>query len=174
MDVNPTAVLLLQSLIFLLQPPKPVPAGPPSPASRGRLCCHVGLTAPPYSHRWPGHPSTHPHPSTAVASPPPGHSLPGSRRRPSRWCSRSTLSTNDNIGRGMYMERLTVGTHMVHGRTQASTLYYAKKMNPPHDSWDPPAISWHGRKCLLIKRKITIAPHDSWGPLDLEADLWPY
>ena len=33
----------------------------------------------------------------------------------------STLSTNDNIGRGMYMERLTVGTHMVHGRMQAST-----------------------------------------------------
>ena len=33
----------------------------------------------------------------------------------------STLSTNDNIGRGMYMERLAVGTHMVHGRTQEST-----------------------------------------------------
>ena len=41
-----------------------------------------------YSHRWPGHPSTHPHPSTAVASPPLGHSLPWSRRRPSRRCSR--------------------------------------------------------------------------------------
>jgi hypothetical protein len=26
-----------------------------------------------------------------------------------------------------------------------------KRMNPPNDSWDPPAISWHGRKCLLIK-----------------------
>src|SRR3954462_9937690 len=31
------------------------------PPSRGRLCCRVGLTAPPYSHRWPSHPSTHPH-----------------------------------------------------------------------------------------------------------------
>src|SRR3954465_15860421 len=28
---------------------------------RGRLCCRAGLTAPPYSHRWPSHPSTHPH-----------------------------------------------------------------------------------------------------------------
>jgi hypothetical protein len=54
-------VLLLQSLIFLLQPPKPAPAGPPAPASHGQLCCRAGLTAPSYSHRWPGHPSTHPH-----------------------------------------------------------------------------------------------------------------
>ena len=60
MDVNPTAVLLLQYLIFLLQPPKPAPVGLPALASRGRLCCRVGLTAPPYSHPWPGYPSTHP------------------------------------------------------------------------------------------------------------------
>ena len=31
------------------------------PPSRGRLCCRAGLTAPPYSHHWPSHPSTHPH-----------------------------------------------------------------------------------------------------------------
>ena len=31
------------------------------PPPRGRLCCRAGLTAPPYSHRWPSHPSTHPH-----------------------------------------------------------------------------------------------------------------
>ena len=31
------------------------------PPPRGRLCCRAGLTAPPYSHRWPCHPSTHPH-----------------------------------------------------------------------------------------------------------------
>ena len=41
---------------------KAAPAGPPTPASRGRLCCRAGLSAPYYSHRWPGHPSTHPHP----------------------------------------------------------------------------------------------------------------
>ena len=45
MDVNPTAVVCLQSLIFLLQPPNPAPAGPPTPASHGGLCCRVGLTA---------------------------------------------------------------------------------------------------------------------------------
>ena len=31
------------------------------PPPRGWLCCLAGLTAPPYSHRWPSHPSTHPH-----------------------------------------------------------------------------------------------------------------
>ena len=31
------------------------------PPPRGWLCCRAGLTAPPYSHCWPSHPSTHPH-----------------------------------------------------------------------------------------------------------------
>ena len=48
------AVVLLQPLVFLLQPPKAAPVVPPAPASRGRLCCRGGLTAPYYSHRWPG------------------------------------------------------------------------------------------------------------------------
>ena len=52
--------MLLQSLIFLPQPPKPAPSEPPAPASRGRQCCRVGLTAPSYSHPWPVYPSTHP------------------------------------------------------------------------------------------------------------------
>ena len=39
LDVNPTAIVLLQSLLFLLQPPKPTPVVPRAPASRGRLCC---------------------------------------------------------------------------------------------------------------------------------------
>ncbi len=34
----------------------------PPLARPGRLCYRKGLTAPYYSHRWPGHPSTHPHP----------------------------------------------------------------------------------------------------------------
>ena len=61
-DVHPTAVVLLQPLVFLPQPPKAAPLVPHAPASRGRLCCRGGLTAPYYSHRWPGHPSSHPHP----------------------------------------------------------------------------------------------------------------
>ena len=31
------------------------------PPPRGQLCCRAGLTAPPHSHRWLSHPSTHPH-----------------------------------------------------------------------------------------------------------------
>ena len=54
-------VVLLQSLLFMLQPLKQAPAGLPAPYSRDRLCCRAGLTAPSYSHRWPSHPSTHPH-----------------------------------------------------------------------------------------------------------------
>ena len=54
--------MLLQPLVFFLQPPKEAPVVPRAPASRGRLRCRGGLTAPYYSHRWPGHPSTHPHP----------------------------------------------------------------------------------------------------------------
>ena len=42
LDVNPTAVLLLQYLVFLLQPPKPAPVMPRSPAFRGRLLCGGG------------------------------------------------------------------------------------------------------------------------------------
>ena len=56
------AVVLLQHLVFLLQPPKPASVVPRAPASRGRLRCGGGLTTPYYSHHWPGHPSTHPHP----------------------------------------------------------------------------------------------------------------
>ena len=50
------------TFVFLLQPPKPAPVVPRVPASCGRLRCGGGLTAPCYSHRWPGHPSTHTHP----------------------------------------------------------------------------------------------------------------
>ena len=57
-----TAVVLLQPLVFLVQPPKAAPIVPPAPDSRGRLCCRGGLTAPILLHGWPGHPSTHPHP----------------------------------------------------------------------------------------------------------------
>ena len=56
------------------------------PPPRGRLCCRAGLTAPPYSHRWPSHPSTHPHlllfssegrqTSKPLYSPPSGKQLP--------------------------------------------------------------------------------------------------
>ena len=53
-DVHPMAVVLLQPLVFLLQPPKAAPVVPHAPASCGWLCCRGGLTAPYYSHCWPG------------------------------------------------------------------------------------------------------------------------
>ena len=63
------------------------------------------------------------------------------------------------IGRGLYVESLTAGTHEVHGRTQGKFLLIKlKKMFPPPDSWDPPAVSSHGRKCLLVLRKKLFIP----------------
>ena len=47
----------VSSISDLLAPAaKAAPAGPPAPASRGRLCCRAGLSAPYYSHRWLGIP----------------------------------------------------------------------------------------------------------------------
>ena len=43
LDVHPTADVLLQSLIFLLQPPKPAPAGLPAPSSYGWMCCRQAI-----------------------------------------------------------------------------------------------------------------------------------
>ena len=39
------------------------------PPPRGRLCYRAGLTAPPYSHRGPSHPFTHPQSHTCCYSP---------------------------------------------------------------------------------------------------------
>ena len=170
MDVNPTTVVLLQSLIFLLQPPNPAPAGPPAPTSSGWLCCRTGLTAPYYSHCWPGHPSTHPHPSTVVASPPPGYSLPGSRRRPSRWCSRNgmvnVVNKRQHRKRDVQGEADCWDPHGPWPHASKYLLIMPNRMNTPNDSSDPPAISSHARKCLLIMRKIIIPPPDSRDPSD--------
>ena len=157
MDVNPTAVVFLQSLIFLLQLSNPAPAGPPAPPSHGRLCCRAGLTAPYYSHRRPGHPSTHPHPSTAVASPPPGHSLPRSHCRPSRWCSRHSVvnivNKRQHRKRDVHGEPKSWDPHGPWPHASKYLLITPKRMNTPNDSSDPPAISSHARKCLLITHK---------------------
>ena len=59
----------VSSISDLLAPAaKAAPGGPPAPASCGRLCCRAGLSAPYYSHHWPGHPSTHPHPCYSAAT----------------------------------------------------------------------------------------------------------
>ena len=134
------AVVLLQSLLFMLQPLKQALAGLPAPSSRGRLCCRAGLTAPPYSHPWPSHPSTHPHmllfssdgrrtskPSyssawetTAESSLAPCRSLPRPRRRPPPWCSRCGMV---NVVNDRHASKWTVcgeADSWVHGRMQGN------------------------------------------------------
>ena len=131
------------------------------PPPRGRLCCRAGLTAPPYSHRWPSHPSTHPHlllfsgdvrrtvnprtvvlPSawetTAESSLPPCRSLPRPRRRPPPWCSRRGL------------------VNVVNDRhaSEVDCTWRGRQLGPRP----------HARKCLLITRKIMIPPPDIRDP----------
>ena len=81
----------VSSISDLLAPAaKAAPAGPPALASHGRLCCHAGLSAPYYSHRWQGIPllthtpcyygateaSHHSRTSEPSYSSPRGHPLP--------------------------------------------------------------------------------------------------
>ena len=131
------------------------------PPPRGRLCCRAGLTAPPYSHRWPSHPSTHPHlllfsgdgrrtskprivvlPSawetTAESSLPPCRSLPRPRHRPPPWCSRRGLVkvVNDRHA------------------SEVDCTWRGRQLGPRP----------HARKCLLITRKIMIPPPDIRDP----------
>ena len=148
---------------------------PPAPAFGVQRRCFA-LLSKTLPRRWPGHPSTPhlllfsaecrptPHPnqssfpllsvcdSTAACSPSLGRSTLGPHRRPpalvrSARCGQQTRV----IGRGLYVESLTAGTHEVHGHTQGKFLLI--KLFPPPDSWDPPAVSSHGRKCLLVMRK---------------------
>ena len=159
------AIVLLQPLVFLLRPPKAAPVVPHDPTSRGRLCCRGGLTAPYYSHRWPGPAATAASHRSRTSEPsyssPCG--LPLSRlprlpvvpflglavvHRPgalgAAW---STWSRND------FHRTWTVrgeADSWVHGRTQgnASTR---KIMIPPPDSWDPPdGPLYFAKKCFPL------------------------
>jgi len=98
-----------------------------------------------------------PHPSTIVASPPLGHSLPGSRHHPSRWCSRhdmvNVVNKRQHRKRDVHGEADSWDPHGPWPHASKYLLITPKRMNPTNDSWDPPAISWHRRKCLLIKGK---------------------
>ena len=78
-------------------------------------------------------------------------------------------STYESHRKSLYVESLMAGTHEVHGRTQGKfllithctcewLLYFAKKNVPPADRSDPPAISSHARKCLLITHQKMNTP----------------
>ena len=110
LDVHPTAVVLLQSLLFLLQPLKQASAGLPAPSSlwpallpRRPHCPIVlpGLAIPLLTHTCCYSPATTDEPvnprtvvlpsaweTTAESSLPPCRSLPRPCRRPPPWCSR--------------------------------------------------------------------------------------
>ena len=87
--------------------------------------------------------------------PSPSRSRPGPRRRPPPRCVRCGVvnkresSTEDSTWRAW---RLGPTRSMV-ARKESSSLLSWKKMFPPPDSWDPPAVSSHGRKCLLVLQK---------------------
>ena len=91
--------------------------------------------------------------------PSPIRSRRGPCRCPAPRCVRCGVVNKRVIRRGLYVESLTAGTHEVHGRTQGKFLLIKlKKMFPPPNSWYPPAVSSHGRKCLLVMRKKLFLP----------------
>ena len=168
----------------MLQPLNQAPTGLPAPSSRDRLCCRAGLTAPPYSHRWPSHPSTHPHlllfsedgrrtskPSyssawetTAEYSLALCRSLPRPHHRPSPWCSWRDLvnMVNERHPSAVDCTRKIMIPPPDSWDPPEGPLYFVKKNVPPAVSSDPPAISSHARKCLLITHKKMNTPPASW------------
>ena len=142
------AVVLLQALVFLPQPPKAAPVVPHAPASRGRLCYRGGLTAPYYSHRWPG-------PAATAAS------------------HRSQTSEPRSPLRAGFHCRVVpfLGLAVVHRPGALGAAWSTWSMTDMHLKWTvrEEAHSWvqaTTRKCLLITRKIIIPPPDSRDPPD--------
>ena len=133
-----------------------------------RTCCYSPATA-----DEPVNPRTVVLPSawetTAESSLPPCHSLPRPCHRPPPWCSRRDLvnvvndrhaSELDCTSRGRQLGprpharkclHLTSGTHR-------KGLCISRKNITAADSSNPPAISSHARKCLLITHKKTYSP----------------
>ena len=159
-DVHPTAVVLLQPLVFLPQPPKPAPSESPAPASRGRQCYRAGLTTPSYSHPWPVYPSTHPHLLLFSGD--------GSRT--------SQPSYSPPCGQPLScLPRLRVvpfiGLAVVHLPVALGAAWSTWSMNDIHQKWTirGEADSWvHGRSKEVspYTRKIIIPPPDSGEPPD--------
>ena len=122
-------------------------------------------------HCWSGHSSTHPHlmlfsgdgsrTSKPSYSPPRGQPLPSLPRlrvvpflglaRPGQRGQRTT-----SIGRGLYAQNNDSSTRQL-GPTGRASVFREKNV-PPADMSDPPAISSHARKCLLITHKKMNTP----------------
>ena len=129
-----------------------------------RSRCRGGLTAPYYSHRWPGHPSTHPPPcysAVAVAS----HCIRTSEPSYSSLCVHPLPR----------LPRLRVvpflGLTVVHHRGALGVAWSTWSRNDFHRKSTvverlTAGSTTAARKCLLIMRKIIIPPPDSRDPPD--------
>ena len=156
--------MLLQPLVFLVQPPKAAPVVSPAPASRGRLCCCAGLRAPNTPTTGQGIP---------LLTHTPCYSAATSASRRSR-----TSEPSYSSPRGHPLSRLPrlcvvpfLGLAVVHRpgalgaawSTWLTTDFHRKStVRGEADSWVQAAV----RKCLLITCKIIIPPPDSRDPPD--------
>ena len=156
--------MLLQPLVFLLQPPKAAPVVQHAPASHGRLCCRGGLIAP-----------TTPTAGQAIhlLTHTPCYSAATAASHRSR-----TSEPSYSSPRGHPLPRLPrlrvipfLGLAVVHrlGALGAawsmwSTTDFHRKstIRGEADSW----VQAAARKCPLITRKIIIPPPDSGDPPD--------
>ena len=162
MDLNRTVLLLLQPLIFLLQPSKP----PRALVSRGRLCCCGGLITPYYSHRWPGPTVTAASHRSRTSEPsytsPRGHPLPRlPRLRVVPFLGLVVVHRPGALGtvwstwsRNGFHHTWTVrgeANSWVHGRSKEVPPYYAQIIIPPPNSRDPPdGPSYFAKKCFPL------------------------
>ena len=150
--------MLLQSLIFLPQPPSSavgtacsrlswptvLPGRPHGPIILASLAClSLYPPTPPviFQRRQPNQSTlvlSTAWAATAVSSPAPCLSLRRPRRRPPPWCSRRDL------------------VNMVNDRhaSEVDCTWRGRQLGPRP----------HARKCLLITRKIMIPPPDIWDP----------
>ena len=127
---------------------------PHATASRGRLCYRGGLTAPYYSHRWPGPAATAASHRSRTSEPsyssPRGHPLPRLPR----------LCVVPFLGLAVVHRPGALGAAW---STWSTTNFHRKStVRGEADSW----VQAAARKCLLITRKIMLPPPDRRDPPD--------
>ena len=137
--------MLLQSLIFLLQPPKPAPGG---------TACFL---LPWLAVLPPGHPSTHTHillfsgDVSLTPQPTSQRSYTPQRGHPLRWLRR--LRVVPFLGLALVHRVCALGAAR---STWSTNNSHRKRLT----------VGVHTRKCLLTMHKIMIPPHDRWNPLE--------
>ena len=146
---------------------------PAAQSSTGRAACSclpwsvVVLRRPHrpyYSHRWPGHPSTHPHPLLFYGA-------DSVTLQPNQWTLVLLSAWEPTAASSPAQRRPFLGLAVVHrlgalgaGWSMWSTTDFHRKstVRGEADSW----VQAAARKCLLITCKIIIPPPDSRDPPD--------